>query len=120
MPDATLPPSPPNRPSVDLDSLTRMQTIDIAAIPTETPSTLATAQSHFLRVAIRNIGPNAIQLSLDPTAFQSANASTILLASGLEEIVPIAPSQSIYAAGVGGGARVNVIRSVAIPLLMGA
>lgn len=97
--------------------VTMLKTLDVPALPSEAPVVLARANEAHKRVLIRNIGPTVILVALESVVLADQTPSdvyTFLL--GQEDVLPISPTQTLYAAAVGGGGRVTVCVSPAIPL----
>lgn len=97
--------------------LTTLKTLDLPAVPTEAPVAIARANETHKRVAVSNLGPTVVFLALDIQQLASQTPSDVFtIFAGQERVIPISPTQILYAAAVGGGGQVTVCVSPAVPL----
>jgi hypothetical protein len=97
--------------------LTTLRTLDAPALPTEAPVVIARANQSYKRVLVRNVGPVVLLIATTPDPLASQTPSDVFeLPVNTEDVIPISPSQTLYAGGVGGGGRVTVSVSPGIPL----
>ena len=100
------------RPSVIL-------TIDVPALGSRNPARLTQAGAGSpLRVLVRNVGGVQLFISheLQNLTNVNSNGGTYQLPAGQSDVFVVAPSQSLFAASLGGGGKVSLAISEAVPL----
>jgi hypothetical protein len=95
----------------------QLNSIVLPPVGTPTPGVVMKASSSPLWLALRNVGPVVILLAHDQGTLQTvtAFANAYQLPLDREVVVVLAPSQGLYAAGLGLGAVLSIASSEAIP-----
>lgn len=83
-----------------------------------TPVRLIQAGPTPMRVVVRNAGGANLLLAHDANSLQNINSisDAFQLPTGLEEVFVLAPRQSLFASGSGGGGQASIAASEAIPV----
>jgi hypothetical protein len=96
----------------------RVGTVSVPAIATNNPSGFVSASKRPMRVACKNIGGITLRLSFESASLGSAGADTVdhyQLVVGANETFIVAPGQTLYVAGLGGGGILTYTSSEAYP-----
>jgi hypothetical protein len=103
--------------SIGPAEVTVLRTLDVPALPTETPTAIARANAVHKRVAIRNIGPTVLLVATTAEVLTTqAPSDVVTIPLGVEQIIPISPTQILYLGSVAAGGRASITVSPAIPL----
>ena len=101
----------------------QLNSLSVPAIGSPNPATLFVAALVPIRIVITNIGTNLVYLAHDPSTLQNFGVgitNTYLLPAapgpGSQVTLVLAPSQGVYAAGVGVGGQVSIAVSEALPV----
>lgn len=96
---------------------TSFETFSVQAVGSPSPTTLAKAATHPLRVLINNVGPVMIFISLNTTDLQPApTMQTYRVFPGQQHALVLAPKQGLHAVGVAAGGLMSVTSSEALPV----
>lgn len=93
-----------------------VQTLSIPQVGGD-PTRLIQAGANPMRVVVRNNGGNVLLIAFETPSLSDVNnmGSIYQLPVGQSETFVLAPQQSIFAAGLGGGGTASIAASEAIP-----
>jgi hypothetical protein len=96
---------------------TTFETFNVQPVGSNTPTTLAKAATHPLRVLVNNVGPVTIFVSLNTTDLQpTPSMQTYRVFPGQQHALVLAPKQGLHAVGVAAGGLMSVTASEALPV----
>jgi len=95
----------------------KVNTITAPAAGSANPATLFYADTHPMRVLVRNVGGSLIYLAHDSNTLTQTGvtANAFRLPSGQSEVFVLAPKQALFAASSGAAGLVSIAVSEAIP-----
>jgi hypothetical protein len=96
---------------------TNFETYTVQPIGSQSPTTLAKAAKHPLRLLVSNVGPVVIFVSLTTTdLFPTPTTASYRVFPGEQHSFVLAPRQGVYAVGAAVGGLLSVTASEALPL----
>lgn len=96
---------------------TSFETFNVQPVGSQSPTTLAKAAQHPLRVLVTNVGPVTIFIALNTTDLQpSPTMQTYRVFPGSQHAIVLAPKQGLHAVGVAAGGLMSVTASEALPV----
>jgi hypothetical protein len=97
----------------------RFQTITVLPVGSTTPTTLAKAAKHPLRVVVSNVGPVVVFIAATVTDLTpTPSTSTYRLFPGEATVLVAAPQEGFYVVGAAIGGLVSVATSEALPVAL--
>lgn len=97
---------------------TNFETYTVQPIGSPTPTTLAKAAQHPLRILVNNVGPTVIFISLTVTDLSPVpTTASYRVFPGEQHAFVLAPKQGLYAVSAAIGGLMSVTASEALPLL---
>lgn len=96
----------------------RVGTITVPGVSTNQPVGFVAAAERPLRVICRNVGGTLLRLSFESASLGAAGANTVdhfQLPGGQSEVFILAPRQTLYVVGAGGGGFLSYAASEAYP-----
>lgn len=98
-------------------SQTRVITVNVPAMGSDTTATITRATESFFRVAVRNVGGSVCMLAMDVNSLSDVAAQDVYhLPAGATETFVLAPNQGLFATSVGANGRLSAAISEAIPM----
>lgn len=101
-------------------NLTRFATVSVPGLPTNSPAPIVRAPADApARVLVKNVGAVLIFISDDPQSLLggSGPSAAFLMAPGDDDVIVLAPLQTLYGVGVAGGGLLSISLSDAVPVV---